>query len=178
MAVATGLIIALSVGVAAGTTAVATREQNMASKSAATAAGGQGRAQAAQMEMQAQAEKTQATADELDRQRTLQRIVAAQNAVFGASGADPLSGSFANVQTADANKAAEATRLNQMFTDTRQVGFSNSIKNIESQAQMTRNASKIARRTNTIGGVGSVLRSGTSGYAGYSGEYQPRGGQF
>lgn len=158
----TWLVIATVV--AAGTTAYTVREGNMASKSAATAAGQQNTAEAKQLELQATAEKTQATADELDRQRTLQRIMSAQNAVFGSSGADPLSGSFGNVQTADVNRATEAGRLNQMFTDTRQVGFANNIRGLEFQTQITRNAGKIARRTNTIQAGTSVLNTGITAY--------------
>ena len=165
MAVATSTAILIGVAVAAaGTTAYTVQQGNMASKSAATAQARQNTAEAKQLELQAQAEKTQGTVDELDRQRTLQRIMSAQNAIFGSTGADPLSGSFANIQTADTNRAAEATRLNQMFTDTRQVGFANNIRNLDFQTQATRNAGKIARRTNTLQGINSVLNIGTSAY--------------
>lgn len=162
--VSTGVLLLAAVGIAGTTTAYAVREGNMASKSAATAAGQQNTAEAKQLELQATAEKTQATADELDRQRTLRRIMSAQNAVFGSTGVDPLSGSFANIQTADTNRAAEATRLNQMFADTRQVGFANNIRNLESQTQVTRKAGKIARRTNTLQGINSVISIGTTAY--------------
>lgn len=165
MAVATSTAILIGLAVAAaGTTAYTVHEGNMASKSASTAQGRQNTAEAKQLELQATAEKTQATADELDRQRTLQRIMSAQNAIFGSTGADPLSGSFANIQTADTNRAAEATRLNQMFTDTRQVGFANNIRNLDFQTQVTRNAGKIARRTNTLNGINSVISIGTTAY--------------
>lgn len=165
MAVATSTAILIGLAVAAaGTTAYTVHEGNMASKSAATAQGRQNVAEAKQLELQAQAEKTQASADELERQRNLERIMAAQNAVFGSSGADPFSGSFANIQTSDAKRAAEATRLNQVFTDTRQVGFANNIRNLENQTILTRNAAKIYRRTNTAQGIGSIINIGTTAY--------------
>ena len=159
------VVIAATATVAAGTTVYSAQQQNMASKSANTAQSRANTAQGAQLNLQATAEKTQATADELDRQRALQRVMSAQNAVFGSSGADPLSGSFANVRTTDANRAAEATRLNQVFTDTQQVGFANSIRNLDFQTQATRNAGKIARRTNSINAFGSVLNIGTTAYS-------------
>jgi len=169
MAVATSAAIVMAVGAAAvlsaGTTVYSAQQQNMASKSANTAQSRANTAQAAQLNLQATAEKTQATADELDRQRALQRVMSAQNAVFGSSGADPLSGSFANVQTTDVNRAAEATRLNQVFTDTQQVGFANSIRNLDFQTQATRNAGKIARRTNSINAFNSVLNIGTTAFS-------------
>ena len=171
----TWLVIATVASVA--TTSYVAREQNMASKSAATAAGQQNTAEAKQLELQATAEKTQATADELDRQRTLQRIMSAQNAVFGSSGADPLSGSFSNLQTADVNRATEAGRLNQMFTDTRQVGFANNIRGLDFQTQITRNAGKIARRTNTINGVTSILNTGITASAASKGQYRTKQGE-
>jgi len=131
----------------------------------ATIAGSQAAAQTAQLEMQAQGERTQAEIDELERQRTLNRIMQAQNAVFGASGLASTGGSFAAIQTSDAQRAAEATRLNQLFTDTRQVGLRNNIRQIQNEALFTRSAAKVARRTNTIRGFTSVLNTGMGAYA-------------
>jgi hypothetical protein len=166
MAVTPGTAILISSAVAASSTAYTVREQNMAGKRMATIAGQQADAQAKTLEMQAQAERTQAEVDELDRQRTLDRIMSAQNAVFGASGLATTSGSFTNIQTTDAARAAEAKRLNQVFTDTRQVGFRNNIRQIQNQAAITRSAAKMARRTNTVRGFTQILNIGASGYAG------------
>jgi len=166
MAVATGTAILIAAAVAAAGTAYTVREQNMTGKRMATIAGQQAHAQAKTLEMQAQAERTQAEVDELDRQRTLDRIMSAQNAVFGASGLATTSGSFTNIQTTDAARAAEAKRLNQVFTDTRQVGFRNNIRQIQDQAAITRSAAKVARRTNTVRGFTQILSSGASAYAG------------
>jgi hypothetical protein len=165
MAVATGTAILIAAAVAAAGTAYTVREQNMTGKRMATIAGQQAHAQAKTLEMQAQAERTQAEVDELDRQRTLDRIMSAQNAVFGASGLATTSGSFTNIQTTDAARAAEAKRLNQVFTDTRQVGFRNNIRQIQDQAAITRSAAKVARRTNTVRGFTQILSSGASAYA-------------
>lgn len=166
MAVATGTAILIAAAVAAAGTAYTVREQNMNSKRMATIAGQQANAEAKTLEMQAQAERTQAEVDELDRQRTLERIMSAQNAVFGSSGFDVSSASFANIQTVDAARAAEARRLNQVFTDTRQVGFSNNIRQIQDQAAITRSAAKVARRTNTVRGFTSIINTGANAYAG------------
>lgn len=166
MAVTTGTAILIAAAVAAAGTAYTVREQNMTGKRMATIAGQQAHAQAKTLEMQAQAERTQAEVDELDRQRTLDRIMSAQNAVFGASGLATTSGSFTNIQTTDAARAAEAKRLNQVFTDTRQVGFRNNIRQIQDQAAITRSAAKVARRTNTVRGFTQILSSTTSAYAG------------
>lgn len=166
MAVATGTAILIAAAVAAAGTAYTVREQNMTGKRMATIAGQQAHAQAKTLEMQAQAERTQAEVDELDRQRTLDRIMSAQNAVFGASGLATTSGSFTNIQTTDAARAAEAKRLNQVFTDTRQVGFRNISRQIQDQAAITRSAAKVARRTNTVRGFTQILSSGANAYAG------------
>lgn len=159
----TGLVLGVLAGVALGSAAIYTvHNQNMASKTSETAMARQNDATARQLEMGAQAEKTQAEADELERQRTLSRILAAQNAVFGSSGLDMNSGSFSTVRTVDSGRAAEATRLNQMFVDTRQVGFKNNIRNLENQTAMTRQAAKIYRRTNTINAFNSQIKLMTS----------------
>ena len=163
---ATGALIATAV-ISAATTAYTVREQIMTGKRMATIAGQQAHAEAKQLEMQAQAERTQAEVDELDRQRTLDRIMSAQNAVFGASGLATTSGSFTNIQTTDAARAAEAKRLNQVFTDTRQVGFSNNIRQIQNQAAITRSAAKMARRTAGIQGFGSIFGTAASTYGQY-----------
>jgi len=166
MALATSTILIIAaVAATAATTTYSVHSSNMAIKSANTAAGQQASAETAQLEMQNAAEQSQAAVDEVDRQRTLQRILAAQTAVFGSSGADGGSGSFLGIQTADSSRANEATRLNQMFTDTRQVGFQNNIKNIAAQTTIDRNAGKMARRTNTIKGGLSVINTAASGYS-------------
>jgi hypothetical protein len=152
--------------ISATATAYSVREQTMTSKRMSGIAEAQSKAEAKQLEMQAQAERTQAEVDELDRQRTLERIMSAQNAVFGASGLAATSGSFTNIQTTDAAKAAEAKRLNIVFTDTRQVGFSNNIKQIQNQAIITRSASKIARKTSASKGFSEILNIGISSYTG------------
>lgn len=156
-------LIAAAIISAAGTV-YSVREQNMTGKRMATIAGQQADVESKQLEMQAQAERTQAEVDELDRQRTLDRILSAQNAVFGSSGLTTTSGSFTNIQTVDAARAAESSRLNQVFTDTRQVGFNNSISQIRNQAYLTRSAAKIARRTNTIQGFTSIMNTVVSAY--------------
>ena len=164
MAVATGT--ALLIAAAAAGTAYTVREQNMTSKRMTTIQGQQADVQAKQLALQAQAEKTQAEIDELDRQRSLERIISAQNAVFGATGLATTSGSFTNIQTVDSARAAEATRLNQLFEDTRQVGFRSNIRNIHNQAAINRSAAKVSRRTYTIKGATSIINIGGSAYAG------------
>lgn len=166
-AISGGALLAISVGIAAGTTAYTVREQNMTGKRMATIQGQQAAAQAKQIELQAQAEKTQAEVDELDRQRTLEKIISAQNAVFGATGLATTSGSFTNIQTQDFGRASQASRLSQLFTDTRQIGYRSSVANIYNQAAISRSAGKIARRTNIIKGIGHVLSTGASGYTSY-----------
>lgn len=165
----TGLEIALIIGavISAGTTTYAVREQTMTGKRMSSIAGQQASAEAEQLKMQAQAERTQAEVSELDRQRTLSRIMSAQNAAFGASGLATTSGSFAGIQTVDAQRAAEAKRLNQVFVDTRQIGMQNNIAQIRNQASVTRSASKIASRTGAVRGVGSILGSAASAYTTY-----------
>lgn len=165
---ATGALIAVAV-ISAATTAYSVRQQNMTGKRMATIQGQQAAAEAKQIELAAQAERTQAEVDELDRQKTLERILSAQNAVFGATGFSTGSGSFTNIQAADTNRAAEATRLNQLFTDTRQVGHRANINSVFSQAAIARSAAKVARRTNTIRGVGSILSTAASAYGGAKG---------
>ena len=164
MALSSGTYILIGASIAAASTAYSVQEQNLNAKRMTGIAEQQFKAEAAQLEMQAQAERTQAEADELDRQRTLNRIMSAQNAVFGASGLATTSGSFTNIQTTDAARAAEAKRLNQVFTDTRQVGFSNNIRQIQNQAVLTRSAAKVARRSNTIRGFTQILSGGFSAY--------------
>lgn len=164
MAVATGTAILIVGAIAAAGTAYTVRQQNMTGKRMATIQGQQAEAQGKQLALQAQAEKTQAEVDELDRQRTLDRIMSAQNAVFGATGLATTSGSFTNIQTVDAGRAAQATRLNQLFEDTRQVGFRGSIRNLHNQAAISRSAARIARRTNTVRGITSILNIGASSY--------------
>jgi len=123
--------------ISAATTAYTVREQIMTGKRMATIAGQQA------------------------------HVMSAQNAVFGASGLATTSGSFTNIQTTDAARAAEAKRLNQVFTDTRQVGFSNNIRQIQNQAAITRSAAKMARRTAGIQGFGSIFGTAASTYGQY-----------
>jgi len=164
MAISATAIFLISASVAAAGTAYTVRQQNMTGKRMATIQGQQADAQGKQLALQAQAEKTQGEVEELDRQQTLQRILSAQNAVFGATGLGSTSGSFTNIQTVDAGRAADATRLNQLFEDTRQVGFKSSINNLHNQAAISRSAAKISRRTNTGRGATSILNIGTSYY--------------
>lgn len=166
MAVATSTAILIGVAVAAAAgTAYSVHEQNMATKTMSTAQARDNAAQAEQLKMQAAAEKAQASADELDRQQTLKRVMAAQTAVFGATGFDPMSTSFANIQTSDTQREAQSRNLNQMFTDTRQIGIANNIRSLDFNTQMTRAAGKFARRTNTINGINSVIQMGGTMYA-------------
>jgi hypothetical protein len=159
----TGLIVA---GVIAALGATATvHNQNMANKSLGTAQNRANQAQIKQLEVQAAAEKTQATADELERQRTLQRILATQTAVFGSSGLDPSSASLGNIQTSDSQKAAEARNLNQIFSDTRQVGLKSNMLTLDYNSAMTRQAGKFTRRANTINGINSIIKIGSSTYS-------------
>ena len=167
MGIEAGTAILIAAAIGAATTGYTVREQNLTGKRMATIAGQQADVQGKTLEMQAQAERTQAEVDELDRQRTLDRIMSAQNAVFGSSGLASTSGSFTNIQTVDAQRAAEAKRLNQVFTDTRQVGFQNNIGQIRSQAAVTRSAARVARRTNTVQGFTSIIGSGAKAYGSY-----------
>lgn len=167
MAIATSTAILIGAAVAIGTTAYTARESNMAAKSAATAQGQQNTAQAEQLKMQAAAERAQAQADELDRQNSLKRILAAQTAVFGSSGLDPMSTSFANIQTSDSQKAAQAKNLNQMFTDTRQIGIQNNIRSLNYDSILARNAAKFNNRTRTIQAGGNIIQTGFNAYGNY-----------
>lgn len=165
MAVATSVILLAAAGAALAGTAYAVREQNMATKTMATAQARENTAQAAQLKMQAEAEKAQAQADELDRQQTLKRVLAAQTAVFGATGFDPMSTSFANIQSSDVQREAQSRNLNQVFTDTRQIGIQNNIRSLDFNTQATLRGAKFARRANTINGINSVIQMGGSMYA-------------
>ena len=166
MAVATSTAILIGVAVAAAAgTAYSVHEQNMATKTMATAQARDNAAQAAQLKMQAEAEKAQAQADELDRQQTLKRVLAAQTAVFGATGFDPMSTSFANIQSSDVQREAQSKNLNQVFTDTRQIGIQNNIRSLDFNTQTTFMGAKFARRANTINGINSVIQMGGSMYA-------------
>jgi len=166
MGISAAALFLIGASVATAGTAYTVRQQNMTNKRMATIQGQQADAQGKQLALQAQAEKTQGEVEELDRQRTLQRILSAQNAVFGATGLASTSGSFTNIQTADAGRAADATRLNQLFEDTRQVGFKSSINSLHNQAAISRSAAKISRRTNTVRGATSILSIGTNYFTG------------
>lgn len=163
---ATGALLIAAV-ISAATTAYTVREQNLTGKRMATIQGQQADAEAKQLELQSQAEKTQAEVDELDRQRSLERIIAAQNAVFGSTGLSTTSGSFTNIQTQDFGRASQASRLNQLFTDTRQIGYRSNVAGIYNQAAISRSAGRIARRTNTVQGIGSIISTGASAYDKY-----------
>jgi len=165
---ATGTLLITAAIISAAATAYTVRQQNMTGKRMATIQGQQADAQAKQLELQVQAERTQAEVDELDRQRTLERIISAQNAVFGSTGLATTSGSFTNIQTQDFGRASQASRLNQLFTDTRQIGYRASVASLYNQAALSRSANRVARRTNTIQGIGSIISTGASAYAGYN----------
>lgn len=164
MAIATGTALIIAAAAAAAGTAYTTYSQYQASEYASEVADKQAETQVKQLELRAQAEKTEAEVAELGRQRTLDRIISAQNAVFGATGLATTSGSFTGIQTTDVGRAAESSRLNQLFTDTRQVGFKSQIRGVQSQAAVSRQASRISRRTNLIKGGTSLINIGGSYY--------------
>ncbi len=153
---------------AVATTGYSIHASNMASKRMSTIAGQQADTQAKQMEADALAEKTRATQEEVERQRTLKRIIASQNTLFGSSGAAMGSTTFAGIQRADAARAAESTRLNQVFSDLRQMSYAGSIANVRTQAQIDRIAAKYQRRANTISGIGSMLQQTSNVASGYN----------
>lgn len=142
-------------------------QSTMASKRAGTLQGQSATVEKAQMSMAQESEKTQAAQDELERQRTLRRVLASQNAVFGSSGAGLSSGSFIGIQTADVSRASEATRLNQLFSDTRNVGYQMNKANAQFNLAASLSANKSMRRANAIKTGSGLLQTGLKGYAGY-----------
>lgn len=143
------------------------QQSTMASKRAGTLQGQSATVEKAQMSMAQESEKTQAAQDELERQRTLRRVLASQNAVFGSSGAGLSSGSFIGIQTADVSRASEATRLNQLFSDTRNVGYQINKANADFNLATSLSANKSMRRANSIKTGSGLLQTGLRGYGGY-----------
>jgi hypothetical protein len=162
MGIEVGTLMLISAAISAGTAAYTTSEQIKASKRQTDFASAQADLEADQLALQASSEKTAAEIEELNRQRTLNKILSAQRAVFGASGFSVTSGTFTDIQTSDMQRAAEAKRLNATFTDTRQLGFKNNIAQIKNQTYMTRKAGKIARRTAGITGASELIKIGIS----------------
>lgn len=164
MGLEAGTVMLISAALSAGATAYSTTEQIKASKAQSAFASAQSELEASQLALQASSEKTAAEIEELNRQRTLNKILSAQRAVFGASGFSVTSGTFVDMQTSDMQRAAEAKRLNKTFTDTRQLGFRSNIAQIKNQAYMTRRAGKLARRTAGIQGFSNLIKIGANAY--------------
>jgi hypothetical protein len=146
----------------------AIQQSTMASKRTGTLQGQSAAVEKAQMSMAQENEKTQAAQDELERQRTLKRVLASQNAVFGSSGAGLGSGSFIGIQTADVSRASEATRLNQLFSDTRNVGYQINKANAQFNLAANLSANQSMRRANAIRTGSGLLQTGLKGYGGYT----------
>lgn len=159
------LITSLVIG--AGTAGYSIQQSTMASKRQGTLQGQAASVEKAQLSMAQEAEKTQSSQDELERQRNLKRVLASQNAVFGSSGASLASGSFIGIQTADSSRASEATRLNQLFSDTRNVGYQMNKANAEFNLAASLSANKGMRQANAIKTGAGLLQTGLKGYAGY-----------
>jgi hypothetical protein len=111
-------------------------------------------AQAAQADLQAQAEATQAARDELKRQEELRRVLATQNAAFGASGGGSPSGSQLAIMQDTTSLSNRAGSEAKAFSKARQRQFT-------AQAEQDRSA---ASSTRTIGYINaaSTLASGGS----------------
>lgn len=143
-----------------GATGYAAHQQNVTSKRGSMIQARMAESEKIQLDLAAANEKAQATSDELDRQRTLKRVLATQSAIFGASGASLSSGTFANIQTSDTSRAAEATRLNQLFTDTRQLGYQTNKAVIDANTLFQKSSARIMRRVSGIQAGSSMLESG------------------
>lgn len=160
-------ILIASLAIGAATTAYSVQQSTMASKRMGTLQGQSAANEKAQLSLAQQTEKTQSAQDELERQRTLKRVLASQNAVFGSTGSTLSSGSFIGIQTADSSRASEATRLNQLFSDTREVGFQMNKANAEFNLAANLSANKNLRRANAIKAGSGLLQSGLKAYGGY-----------
>ena len=163
--VTSALIASLVIG--ATTAGYSIQQSTMASKRAGTFQGQSAAVEKAQLAMAQEQEKAQSSQDELERQRNLKRVLASQNAVFGSSGASLTSGSFIGIQTADSSRASEATRLNQLFSDTRNVGYQMNKANADFNLAASLSANKSMRRANAIKTGSGLLQTGLKGYAGY-----------
>ena len=159
------LIAAAVIG--ASTAAYSVQQQTMLSKRSGTLQGQSMAVEKAQLNMAQEAEKTQSAQAELERQRNLKQVLSTQNAVFGSSGAGISSGTFIGIQTADSARASEASRLNQLFTDTRQVGFQMNQANAQFNFGAQMSANKSLRRANAINAGSNILQTGLRGFAGY-----------
>lgn len=151
-----GFFLIAAAVISAGSTVYSVREQNMASKRMTTLQNQQLAAEAKQLEMQKQAERVEGERAELETQTNLSRILATQNAVFGSSGFSATSETFTNIQAEDTKKATEAIKFNKLFRDTREIGIDQNISSLRHQAFINRRASKYARRSNIISGLGSL----------------------
>jgi hypothetical protein len=165
------MLVAATVG--ALTTGYSIQQGNMMSKRQGTLAGQSMQIEKANLALAQAQEKAQASQEELDRQRTLKSVLASQNAIFGASGASLSSGTFAGIQTADTARAAEATNLNKLFMDTRNLGYGLSKANMTLNFGAEQAARKVQRRTNVISGIGSMANTAVSGYAQYKNPNSP-----
>ena len=168
-------IMIIASAVSAAVTGYSVQQGNMLSKRQGTLAGQSMAIEKSNLALAQAQEKTQAAQDELERQRTLKSVLASQNAIFGASGAGLSSGTFAGIQTADTSRASEASRLNQLFMDTRNLGYGLSKANMTLNFGIEQSARKIQRKTNTISGIGSVAQTTLNSYANYKNPYFGRG---
>lgn len=167
------VLLAISGGIGALTTGYSIHQGNMMSKRQGTLAGQSMQIEKANLALAQVQEKAQASQEELDRQRTLKSVLATQNAIFGASGASLSSGTFAGIQTADTARAAEATNLNRLFMDTRNLGYGLSKANMTLNFGVEQAARKVQRKTNVISGIGSLANTAVSGYAQYKNPNSP-----
>jgi len=161
------ILLIASTALATAATGYSLQQQNVMSKRAGTIQGQALSVEKAQLSMAQEAEKTQSAQAELARQRELKQVLATQNAIFGSSGASLSSGTFIGIQTADVSRASEATRLNELFTDTRQIGFQMNQATSQFNFGAQQSANKSLRRANAISSGGSLLQMGLKGYAGY-----------
>lgn len=161
------IALAVSAIIGAGTTGYSVQQANMMSKRQGTLAGQSMEIEKANLALAQAQEKAQSSQDELERQRNLKSVLASQKAIFGSSGAGLSSGTFANIQSADVSRANEATRLNQLFTDTRNLGYGLSRANMTLNFGAEQAARKIQRKTNVAAGISSIINTGLSGYTAY-----------
>lgn len=153
MAISTGALLLAGAAISAGSAIQQSRVQDRLSKISAE----QTALQAKGLDVQAQAEKTQTAQNELDRQRSLNRVLSAQRAVFGASGFASTSGSFQAIAARDISRAAEEKRLGRVFSGVRQAGFRTNLAQLASQIATTRAAGRLGRRTGALKATSSLL---------------------
>jgi hypothetical protein len=160
-------LMLIATAITAATTGYSLQQQNVLSKRASNIQQQSADVEAAQLKMAQESEKTQSAQAELDRQRELKQVLATQNAIFGSSGASLSSGTFIGIQTADVSRASEATRLNQLFTDTRQIGLQINQANAQFNVAAQLSGNRSMRQANAINAGSNILQSGLKGYAGY-----------